>query len=308
MACRTAWRMCRKNLTDFSNFKSKYTEDFIAQNMQAIEDADLLPDVNARYTEPEAVRLEMVKVKDEILFAFKYLQAYIDDAVEADMRQKMYNAAGKSFYDRANQCNWSSVSGLLYAAIPFIQDNKAALMANENMPESFLERFKALKVRFNDLLAEFEDSDAAATDKTSEKVFANNSIYDKVKALLEDGKRMYADNAELSKSFTWSVILSHIHSNKPAGIDGKVVDTDTQKPIAKAQISVLNSHHTAKTNKKGRFAIVPLSAGAYTVLVEAEGFQPVTVSNIVLKTVGVVSIVAQLQPVLTTKAILERVN
>ena len=180
MACRATWRLCRKNLADFSAFKTKYTADFIDQNMAEIEDADYQQDINARYVESEGLRIDLVKAKDDILVAYRHLQAYIDDAYVGEMRGKMYNASGKPFYERASQCKWASVSGLLRGAIPFIEENRMLLVANNNMPESFIAKFKQLQTRFDGVLEQYNDSDADANDKTSAKIVTNNAIYENV--------------------------------------------------------------------------------------------------------------------------------
>ena len=284
MACRAAWRLCRKNLTDFGAFKTKYSAEFIEQNLQTIEEADYLQDVNARYAGAEGLRMDLVKAKDEILVAYRHLQAYIDDAYPADKHNKMYNACGKPFYERANQCNWASVSGLLRGAIPFIQDNKAVLMANNNMPESFLDKFNGLKVRFDALLENYHDSGSDAGEKTSAKLEANNAIFDKMVALLDDGKRLYAANPAMAKNFTVTAIMSQISGTKQSGIEGKVVTGDNQNPVVGAKITVVNSSNFSESNEQGRFSIYPLSAGTYSFLVEAEGYELCTMTDIEVKT------------------------
>lgn len=284
MACRAAWRLCRKNLADFSAFKTKYTADFIDQNMAEIEDADYQQDVNARYVESEGLRMDLVKAKDDILVAYRHLQAYIDDAYMGEMRGKMYNASGKPFYERASQCKWASVSGLLRGAIPFIEENRMLLVANNNMPESFIAKFKQLQTRFDGIHAQYNDSDADASDKTSAKIVANNAIYEKMVAVLDDGKRLYAGDAEMAKNFMLTSIMSQVSGNKQAGIDGRITKIDKKNPVKNAKITVLNSNNVGVTNKMGRYSIYPLAAATYSVLIEADGFESITVKDIQVKT------------------------
>jgi hypothetical protein len=103
-------------------------------------------------------------------------------------------------------------------------------------------------------------------------------------AMIDDGKRLYAANSTMYKSFTVTAIMSQISGTKQAGIEGKVVAGDNQKPVVGAKITVVGMDNDCETNAEGRFSIAPLAAATYSFLIEAEGYDLLTMTDIEVKT------------------------
>src|SRR5882724_5812013 len=63
-------------------------------------------------------------------------------------------------------------------------------------------------------------------------------------------------------------------------IEGEVVDALTRRPVADAVVIVqgssLQAEQTALTDGAGHFEIAFLAAGAYSLIVQREGYQPLT--------------------------------
>ena len=55
-------------------------------------------------------------------------------------------------------------------------------------------------------------------------------------------------------------------------------------PIAEAIISLKDTDKTMVTDEEGRFDIIPLGVGSYTVFVKAEGYETQTFPDVVVKT------------------------
>ena len=80
-----------------------------------------------------------------------------------------------------------------------------------------------------------------------------------------------------------TAIMSQVSGNKQAGVDGKITKIDKKNAIKGAKVTVLNTENVAVTNKMGRYSIYPLAAGTYSVLIEADGFEPITLKDVKVK-------------------------
>ena len=297
LACRNGWWLCQKHLAAFAAVKPKYTEGYVQESLDAIDITDLLPDVNARYTEYDLVRMSLLKCNTDIINQFMLLLGYIDDAYPSEERDIMYRSAGSAFLAKAKNNNWASMAGLLSAAVPFLEKYQDTLEATvktpsvkNNMPAIFTEKFKGLASIFNGLYKEYKDTDGAGIDKTSEKIEANNAIYKDLISMFDDAKRIFNDTPELKSEFNFPNMLSKVRGNKPAGIIGKVTGADKKTIIEKVTITIKGTDKVASSNDKGRYEITPVTASKskYTVIAEAEGFEPAVSEEVTIKS-GIMS-------------------
>lgn len=291
MACRNGWWMCQKNLAAFAAVKPKYTEGYVQENLDAIDITDLLPDVNARYEQYDLVRLSLIKCNEDIQYQFMILLSYIDDAFSSAERDIMYRSCGNPFLTKAKKDSWPNVAALLSAAVPFLEKYKDTLettvknpTVKNNMPADFVGRFKALAMIFNGLYKEFKVCDVSSVDKTSEKVEANNMIYKDLLTMFEDAKRIFNNNAELKNEFTFVNVLTKARGTKMSGIIGKVINAELKASLAQVQISIRGTEKIASSDKEGRYEIAPLTANKYTVIAEADGYEPSITEGVEIKT------------------------
>ena len=287
-AGRLAWDLCASKLDSFGAFKSKYTPAFVAQNRGELEAADRLPDAAARRANAVIARLDMLPIRDQIIVYAGWLKAYIDDAFDANKWETLYNAAGESYLLKAKLDNWGSVTALLSSAIPFIEENRVALTAKDNMPADFLQKFKDLEVSFKTAYSVWLAADKAATEQTDEKITANNGVYASIMTMLTDGQRLFKDDAPNAKSFSFTALLDKTHGVKNAGFAGKIISATNQKNVENAVITIQGLDKTTTAGKDGKYELTPLSAGKYTVIVTADGFITQTFKEQLIKT-GVAS-------------------
>ena len=295
LACRNGWWLCQKHLAAFAAVKPKYTEGYIQESLDAIDITDLLPDVNARYTEYDLVRMSLLKCNADIINQFMLLLGYIDDAYASEERDIMYRSAGNAFLAKSKTNNWASMAGLLSAAVPFLVKYQETLettvktpSVKNNMPAIFTEKFKGLASIFNGLYKGYKESDGEGMDKTSEKVEANNVIYKDLISMFDDAKRIFNDTPELKNEFTFPNMLSKVRGNKPAGIAGKVTEADKKTVIDKVTITIKGTDKVASCNDKGRYEITSVTASKYTLVAEAEGFEPAVSEEVTIKS-GIMS-------------------
>jgi hypothetical protein len=304
LACRNGWQLCKRNLAVFAAKKPKYTDALIAENLEAINAADLLPDVNARYTDYDLARLAIDACNNEILANFDLLTSYINDAFEVSQLDIMYRAAGKAFVAKARKDDWSSVSSLLNAAIPFIEKYMATLettvltpSVKNNMPPAFLTEFKDLQARFNAAYEDLQHSDKTGANKTVEKIAANNAIYRNVMAMFKDAQLIFSNDNALKDQFTFVNVLGMARGTKQAGIAGFVTDDETGNPLVGATIAIKGTQKSTTSNDKGRFEIAPLLAGVCAVTVTAKDFVPQTFNTIEIKSGSMTRLNVVLEPV-----------
>ena len=274
-ACRFAWQLCDTHLPVFASYKGKYTTAFINQNLADIDAADAMDDSTARYTAAQNLRVDLVGKKDEFMVLFNRLMGYITDAYQVNKAENMKKSAGQGFYRKANADNWASMTGLMSAAISFVNTYKADLCADDNMPANFDARLLAKKTEFDANYMAWNAADTAASTQTDEKIVANNAIYTKMMAMLADAKVAFPKNDPNAVKFVGTYIFAQIRGTKAAGIMGKVtVDITTGTAIANAKISIVSLSKSCVTNAEGRFDLSPIAAGIYTIQIEAEGYEP----------------------------------
>ena len=285
---RIAWNLCADNLEPFTALKAKYTEGYVTQNLADIEAADDMPDDRARYAPTAAARLELVQAKDAVITCFNVLKRYIFDAYPADMRKTMNAAAGQGYFAKANDGSWINVSSLLSSAIPFMEANMTALIANDNMPATFADNFKAVKKTFETKLKDYNDADKVGSKLTNEKIDLNNAIFGTMTSMLSDAQSIFVQNPSLAKEFVFANLVLQTRGVRQSGINGKVTQVDKKKAIENAVITLVDGDKSVKTPKDGRFELFPVGAGTYTLTIECVGYETVTVKKFVVKT-GVMS-------------------
>lgn len=69
-----------------------------------------------------------------------------------------------------------------------------------------------------------------------------------------------------------------VFSQKSSGIAGKILDSETQKPLQNAVVSVQNTNNTQLSDSKGEFAFSNLTAGKYLVLFKSVGYKDQMIS------------------------------
>lgn len=306
VGCRIGWGQCLTYLPEFSDLKAKYTEDFINGKLDAINAADALFDADARYAETENMRKDLIELKDKVLLMYGKLLAYIDDAFQTSKWKTEYKAAGQAYYADAAKCKWTSVTALLSSAIPYIDKNKVALMENQNMPASFEAAFQESKTAFDTLYQSYLTATKDAAAQTKTKIEANNEIFESLRAMLSDAKRIFKNDTALAEKFTIPSIFAQTRGVKSSGILGRVNTGKKTKGIEKAKITLNDGLMVAISDKDGRFEFAPLPPGKYKVVVEMEGFDTFTIKDYKVR----LGITSRLQAAMTavTTAVPELVN
>ena len=303
---RDGWYSCGLRLAVFAALKSKYTDEFIAENLAEVNAADRLPDKTSRYAPTKNMRVDLIDTNNEVLNCFDLLTGYIDDAFRADKVKTMKEAAGKKYVAKAKTLNWRSTTALLSSASPFLDEHKAVLLSDGFMPPAFVARFAAAEKAFEDTYKAWNASDKASYQLTDDKITANNTIYTKLMAMLADAQKALKDDKQAAKQFTLTFLLSQARGTKAAGISGKVTIGDTKTTLSGVKISILSRDESTVTDKNGRYNLSSIAAGFYTLQAEREGYETAVIQKYEVKVGRVGRLNIALQPVAVAAVVEEK--
>lgn len=285
---RLGWESCQQHLREFSDFKARYTYQYIQDRLQEVANAASLPDDQARGEQSETFRIQLLDASKQCLKLFNYLKRYIVDAYPDNLQKTKNDAAGQLYYEKAANANWDSVKGLLDSAFNFINNNMSDLMMNDNMPSNFPNNFATAKQTFETLHAQFLNSEENARIATQNKIDANNDLYTKLMIMFEDGQLIFSDNEAVRKQFIFAEALQLVSGVGTAGLKGYVTDSITGHPLSNVLVSLSGRTKTTTTDNEGRYEIMQVAANTYTVTFKLSGYQDYIQTNQEIK-VGTMS-------------------
>ena len=273
MGARLVVGSCRQYLAQFTAYKGKYTTAFLDDLLEEIKAAELMPDMQARGAEAERSREELKILNRNALSLMQDLKSYIREVYAEYQQKSMFEAAGSTYIERANQLNWDATRGMLVAMVNFMGLHQALLEAGgANMPPSFLPSVQALRAEYDTLYEYFLSSREMATVGAEDRATACNDIYAEVIVICDDGKKMFRDREGVRMMFVWDDILLKVAGPGTQGLKGYVVDGETTRGIMGAELYFVEADLTLIADEDGRFQVLQLGAGEYAVKVSAEGY------------------------------------
>jgi len=275
--CVAAWKLCSQNMAKFRALKAFYTDAFIADAVQAIQNAKKLPESRETISAKKEARINLIRATRLVMANWQVLKVYITKAYDDKIVKTKLLAAGASLYPKASMDNWTAVRSLIETANTFIANNLDSLTANENMPADFQATFKAAGDSCIALSVIFAHINMEKEMATSIKTKANNAIYASLMEMLKDGQQIYKDNAEMKKQFTFRYLISKHRGERPASLKGRIVN-DLKMPVAGAVIASQDQKYTAATDSKGLYHINRIAAGTYTFTITCFGYDPIVQS------------------------------
>ena len=268
------WNSCSNYQTDFAAFKALYTPAFIAAAIQQVKDAQALPDSRQAIATRRAARLDLIEASDAVKNNWQMLKVYITQAYSKEAAPAMLEGAGASLYRKASANNWSAVRSLIDAANSFIAQNLSTLTDDANMPETFPAIFQTDGDDFVNRSATYFDIDNAKKMAVTQKIDANNAIYESVISMLKDGQQIFKNNVAVKNLFVFDQQLATHKGAGAASLSG-IIRNDSQLPVMGALITSAELGYEATTNSKGHFSMKRMVAGDYTITVTFPGYVPV---------------------------------
>ena len=303
MACRLGWAACRTHLAEFSAFKAFYTTAYLDLQEAEIISAEIIPNNVTRRDDTTTQKEELTALMEKCLSLFRRLKRYNASAFSDDVEKSKNDAAGQSYFANARSGTWNTITNLNITATQFIENNLAALLADQNMPPAFPTLYTETAKNYAEKLLQYLTSINESKNLTYDNITASNDIYEKLMQMLKDAQEVFEGNDKLKTAFTFSDLVSRVSSVGVAGLRGSVKVADTQLPIVNATVMVEGKNKSVVTDAAGRYEIPQLANGLYTVIISAKGFNEVVMENVEVKTSTYNTLNVAMQP----KAMLEPV-
>lgn len=270
---RTGWNSYTEHLTSFSAMRGFYDAVYGDTANTEIDNAELLPDDQARYAQVEVLRTELSELADQCLSQWQLLKRYISTSFpEATLKARL-EEAGALKYEKAANYNWEVLKQLNISATGFITLHIAALTAGNNMPNTFETQYSTRTASYQAKMQQFLDEEELAVQATDKKVEANNNIHSKLMSMFRDGQEIFKKEEPVKRQFVFDTVLSIVSGPGIAGIRGIVTNSVTALPLGGVLVTVSNTPISVATSIDGKYKLTPLASGIYKVLITATGFQ-----------------------------------
>ena len=272
--CLFAWNLCSQHLPKFTSLKALYTPAFVADAIDAVQAAKQLPETRQTLASQKVARINLINATKQVLINWQLLKVYITQAFDKDLVKTKLEAAGASLYGKATDDNWTAVRSLIEAGNNFIAANIDELAADENMPTAFQDTFLTAGNNCIELSTVFAQASMQKEAATSNKVEANNAIYQALMEMLKDGQQIFKDDEAIQKQFTFSHLVSVFQGEGSASLKGYVT-TSLGMPVEGGAITSASGKYIATTNAKGYYKINRVAEGAYTFIISCPGYAPI---------------------------------
>ena len=266
-----AWKLCGANIDSFQAYRAIYSRELVAKSLTAIAAAKALKTSRQAIAARKSARVDLVSEATQVRQYWQDLKGYINAAYPKSKATIELESAGSLLFQKG-PVNWSAVSELIAAANTYLSDNLETLKANNNMPDTFPRLFMLAGEAFVKQLDIFQLADLEKKNAVSNKLNANNAIYDSLIAMLKDGQLIFKNNENMRKQFTYEVLVA-MNKGGFASLRGLITDTDGT-PLAGVIIRSKDGKYTDTTNDKGRYDITRMEAGDYIFSIAKEGFLP----------------------------------
>lgn len=206
----TAWKSFEEHNAAFQALKPKYDAMFLAARRLELKTAEELPDEQARYANEEALLVTMREKATVAKAKWQLLKRYIVDAFPKSLQKTRQEEAGLLLYGEAGVDNWEVMKQLFIAGKNFITNHLAELTANNNMPVIFESDYDVAKTLFDTNYQDYLNEIELAVVATQTKVVSNNTVYDEVIKMMDDGKEIFKDDEAVKKQFVFDEVLALI--------------------------------------------------------------------------------------------------
>lgn len=196
----------RHYLTDFQAFKPKYTNAYLTILKNQIHTAETYPDFQARSAQAEVNYINQCQYLNTCCTQFQTLKRYITSTFENNQHKPRTEEAGSKYYRQATNKNWTAAQALFNSATLFITNHTSILLASNNMPSSFPLAFQNNINLFNQTLIAFQQAQEKIRIDTTNKIKANNSLYNTIIEICLDGQIIYKTNQAIKHQFTFTAI------------------------------------------------------------------------------------------------------
>ena len=276
------WANYNTNILHFTELKAKYTPAFGVVALAALTAAKLLPNQEARKAMPETVRIALLPIGNNCLANQRKLKSYIEEAFPTTASTMLASAGSKS-YKAAYHEGWEEMNTMITDAELFIGKNSTALeMAGTNMPAAFITTYTTDKVAFETLYKSYLLTAQASTGDTSDKMKANNKVYNTMMAMLRDGQLIFENDETKKAIFTFTTVLGNVTGNGTTGM--RITAEDSLSKVNITNFTATVQPGATVTAANGVILELKMSEAIYSVVISAPGYKDLTQNYVQLKT------------------------
>lgn len=289
--CANSWTLCGAHLAEFADYSTIFNAAYIQQNLQMVEAAKRLGKKEERIGTAQAAREELLDEVPNLLLLHNKLLGYIGRAYPpAQARAHTKATQGFATIDKIRDGDWVAMTALITASQLFIDNNQATLLAEAGMNPDFPNNFARQAQKMQDLQDTIVAGDSNALLGTQNKQTANKIIYQKVMQLFRDAKGVFPAGSAILKQFTLAYQKRDVVGVGVAGIWARVTARVDGKLIEGATINIIDANNpkSSTTKKDGVCEILHVASGKYNVECIADGYEPKTIEDFVIR-VGSVS-------------------
>lgn len=276
------WANYNTNILKFTAFKAKYNPAYSVTALLALTAAKLLPNQETRNAMPESVRIALLPLGDKCLANQRKLKSYIEEAYPTTASTMLASAGNKS-YKAASHEGWEEMNTMITDADLFIGNNTSTLeMAGTNMPTAFVATYTTDKTAFETQYKSYLLTSQATTGDTSDKMKANNKVYNTMMAMLKDGQLIFEADENRKAIFTFATVLGNVTGNGTTGMRTTVVDSISKVNIINFTVTVQPGATVAAAD--GIILELKMSEANYTVVISAPAYHDLIINQVQLKT------------------------
>lgn len=269
------WNSYLENTPDFTNHLTTYTTAYGNAQKTAVTAASDMPDAQQRDEVSESLRVQLEVAAEACLIQWKNLESYILHSFPENLHKAKLEGAGSTHYEAAAGNDWEEVEALMKSGKQFITANNAALTAG-GMPTAFPATFNTVKTNFETVYSAFEDAQQDNEELRDQKINANNSVFESLMQMFDDGQKIYRTNPAKRERFTFTKILELVSGPGLAGVKGTC--SPVQAVQAGVTIKCAAQNKTTVADDDSKYALNLQSGNNIAVEYSAPGFEPKTLT------------------------------
>ena len=265
----TGWSSYAQYLVKFENHSTNYSAATGTDQIAAVADARAMPDEDSRTEVHKTLRVQLKSLADACLVSWSNMGTYIRDGFPEDEFENKRIAAGYNSYRSASRDDWDAVKTLMQSGLLFLNANAVVLTDDGGMPAHYMPNYIAAKDAFELKYQAFLQAEELTKVLTDEKILADNALHHTHMKMLEDGKKIFRDNAAIREQFTFDRIWTLVNGSNPTSKPVPARDIElglfaydevTGAPIQGARLTIFNAPGgltiSATTNVEGMLFMI----------------------------------------------------
>lgn len=261
----------------------EYTALYITQQLVAIQKAENLPDFQMRDLPTETAHILLKQAALPAIANWRLLARYITRSLQTnkELIKPNIEAAGEQYLEAASRenPNWEDTKLLLHDGQKYITDNAAVLAAF--MPVAFPANYDSTKAAFDTQYTTFITAKAISPAGTTQKINANNAIYDDLILMTEDIREIVP--TVFKDEITFAHLKSIISTPGPAGLKGIIKEETTNLKIAGATCTLVELEKDVTTDADGFYDFGNIASGTYTLTISKTGYETLSKEVVIVK-------------------------